>query len=148
MKFRLAHLCLLLIFGCVAQNQNSGPKTTTSNQSTPVDELNVLPLLPNEYAMADSMPYPGYNLNEYLSANLKYPKMAVDNKIEGVVLVTFQVGPEGEIRDPKIKRGIGYKCDDEAWRLVFEMPKWVPGKKDGKSVTVRCYVPVLFRLGR
>lgn len=83
---------------------------------------------------------------EYLQKNIKYPPLARENGITGRVFLTFIVGPDGEIRDVKVLRGIGAGCDEEAMRVVKTMPKWKPGKQNGRSVNVQFNMPINFTL--
>jgi TonB family protein len=95
----------------------------------------------------DEMPrYPGgeAELFKYLGKSIRYPHAAQESGISGVVLVTFVVGSDGRIRDPKVLRGIGGGCDEEAIRVVKSMPAWVPGKQQGKSVIVQYNLPIRF----
>jgi TonB family protein len=85
-------------------------------------------------------------LFEYLSKNIKYPETASKNKIEGKVIIKFVVNRDGSIGDAKIVRGIGGGCDEEALRVVNAMPKWIPGKNNGKPVNVTYNLPVSFKL--
>lgn len=61
---------------------------------------------------------------KYLKANVKYPKAAIENKIEGTVTVSFKVGADGALSDFIIEKGIGYGCDEELIRLIKEGPVW------------------------
>lgn len=83
---------------------------------------------------------------KYLQENIKYPQMARESGIQGTVYVTFVVEPSGSISNIKILRGIGGGCDEEAIRVVNQMPKWVPGKQRGKSVRVQFNMPIRFVL--
>lgn len=83
---------------------------------------------------------------EYLGRQLKYPKTAVDSKIEGRVFVKFVVEKDGSIGDIDILKGIGHGCEDEAKRVIKSMPKWSPGKQDGIPVRVYFTMPIVFRL--
>jgi protein TonB len=62
------------------------------------------------------------------------------------VYIGFVVCPDGSICDPQVLRGIGYDCDQEALRLIREMPRWLPGKQRGQPVAVRYSLPVRFFL--
>ena len=62
---------------------------------------------------------------------LKYPKYALENGIQGRVLVSFVMNEKGEVRDVKISRGIHSSLDEEALRVVSASPKWRPGRHHG-----------------
>ncbi len=100
---------------------------------------------------ADEMPeFPGglSALQEYLRQNLRYPVVATEEGIEGLVVVSFIVNAGGEIEGTKVSRGIGGGCDKEALRVVNNMPKWKAGKRGGKAVKVWYTLPVNFKLLR
>ena len=97
------------------------------------------------YQVVDEMPqFPGgmKALMDYLSANVKYPEAAKQAGISGRVTTQFVVGEDGVIRDVKVLRSVSPELDAEAIRVMSSMPKWKPGKQDGKPVPVRYTVPV------
>ncbi len=83
---------------------------------------------------------------EYLKQNMQYPEMARKHKIEGECQISFVINELGEIVNPQIMRDMGAGCGIEALRLVKEMPKWIPGKKDGIAVNVQMILPIDFSL--
>jgi protein TonB len=85
-------------------------------------------------------------LMEYLGKNIKYPTIARENGISGTVIVQFVVERDGSISSPEVARGIGGGCDEEALRVVRNMPKWKPGKQQGRAVKVKFTLPIKFRL--
>ena len=85
-------------------------------------------------------------LYEQVRNNLRYPKDAHDNNIEGKVFVNFSIDEEGNVDDVEILKGIGYGCDMEAKRVVQELPKWKPGEKNGKVVKTNLVLPITFKL--
>ena len=100
------------------------------------------------YQVVDEMPqFPGgmKALMDYLSANVKYPEAAKQAGISGRVTTQFVVGEDGVIRDVKVLRSVSPELDAEAIRVMNSMPKWEPGKLEGKPVPVRYTVPVNFR---
>ena len=98
---------------------------------------------------ADDMPeFPGgeSSLLKFLGSNVKYPVIAQENGIQGKVYVSFVINETGNIDDVCIVRGVDNSLDNEALRVVRSMPKWKPGKQDGKTVKVRYNVPIFFEL--
>lgn len=99
------------------------------------------------YSMVSEQPsFPGgmQEMMKFISDNRKYPAEAKAKDIHGKVIVAFVVERDGSLSDVKIRRGIGYGCDEEAIRLIKSMPKWTPGKKNGKAVRVSMMLPVSF----
>jgi periplasmic protein TonB len=88
-------------------------------------------------------------LFRWLNEHLSYPPVARENGVEGTVTVGFVVETDGTISNVAIKRGIaggGAGCNDEALRVVKLMPKWKPGKQQGRAVRVVQTLPVRFKL--
>lgn len=85
-------------------------------------------------------------LLEYLAKNIKYPAIARENGIQGTVVIQFVVDKDGSVTEPVVVREVGGGCDEEALRVVKNMPKWIPGKQQGKPVKVRYTLPVKFKL--
>ncbi|OYT11794.1 MAG: hypothetical protein B6I19_10840 [Bacteroidetes bacterium 4572_114] len=85
---------------------------------------------------------------KFLQENIKYPQMARESGIQGTVYVTFVVEKDGSLSNIAIMRGIGGGCDAEVLRLIYNMPRWNPGRCDGEPVRVRFNMPVKFTLTR
>lgn len=101
------------------------------------------------FKIVEEMPsFPGGEgkLMEYVGKNIKYPQIARETGIQGRVFVNFVVEPDGSVSNVTVLRGIGGGCDEEAMRVVKNMPKWKPGKQRGKAVRVQYMLPVNFRL--
>lgn len=82
----------------------------------------------------------------YLQENLRYPQMAREAGIQGTVFVTFVVERDGSVTDVRVLRGIGGGCDEEAVRVVRNMPRWQPGRQRGQPVRVQFNMPIRFVL--
>ena len=99
------------------------------------------------YHVVEQMPrFPGGDaaMLKYIRDNLRYPQSALEQGIQGRVIVQFVVGEEGELSDIKILSGIDPQCDQEAIRIIQSMPRWTPGKRNGIAVPVYYRVPITF----
>lgn len=83
---------------------------------------------------------------KWLSENIKYPPICVEQGIQGRVYAQFVVNKDGSIVDIKIVRSPDPYLSKEAERVLKMMPKWSPGKQRGKPVRVKFSLPVMFRL--
>lgn len=83
---------------------------------------------------------------KFIGANIKYPDQAKKEGIEGRVFVCFIVEKDGKISTVEILRGIGGGCDEEAKRVIEEMPNWKPGEQRGQTVRVQYRMPIKFNL--
>ncbi len=124
------------------------------------------------YDICEQLPqFPGGDakLMEFLVRNVKYPKQAEEHGVQGRVKVQFIVEKDGSITKPKVvetfqdandphvvvdKETVSEKdykagvqaLKDEAIRVVKAMPRWTPGKQQGKVVRVKYTIPVTYRL--
>ncbi len=101
------------------------------------------------FDMVEQMPtFPGGNaeLMAFIGKNLKYPTIAQENGTQGRVICQFVVGRDGQVRDVTVVRSVDPYCDKEAIRVIQSMPKWIPGKQNGKAVAVKYTVPIVFKL--
>lgn len=85
-------------------------------------------------------------LGQYMQNTLRYPEAAQKANIQGRVFLNFIVDKTGEVSDVKILKGLGFGIDEEAVRVVQNMPRWEPGSQDGKPVNVRFNIPINFEL--
>ena len=77
---------------------------------------------------------------------VKYPGLALRNGIEGKMYVSFTVNPKGEVIDVKIVKGLGSGLDEETLRAIKTLPRFIPGKQNGREVSVSFTVPVTFQI--
>lgn len=85
-------------------------------------------------------------IGKYLSKNIVYPQRAKEANVEGIVYVSFVVGTDGNVKDVKLLRGIGFGCDEEAIRVISKLPKFAPGKQRGRPAQVSYNIPINFKL--
>ncbi len=97
----------------------------------------------------DKLPeFPGGEgaLMKYIASNVQYPKLAIEKKISGIVIVSFVVNEKGKVIEAKLTQKVSPCLDKEALRVVNSMPKWKPGEKDNKPVKAIMQIPVNFRM--
>jgi periplasmic protein TonB len=85
-------------------------------------------------------------LRNHIAKSIKYPQSAQENGIQGRVYVQFIVSADGSVRNATIARGVDPVLDQEALRVVRNLPIWIPGKQRGKTVDVSYTVPINFML--
>jgi len=101
------------------------------------------------FVVVEQMPEPPggmAGLMKYFGKHVRYPIVAQENNIQGRVICQFTVFKDGHIGDIKVVRGVHPSLDKEAIRLLSTMPKWKPGKQQGKAVNCKFTVPVVFKL--
>ena len=85
-------------------------------------------------------------LIKFLQHNIKYPKRERNKDIQGKVLVRFVVDIDGSVKDVIVVKSVSEGLDKEAVRVVKMLPKFKPGKQQGKPVMVYYNLPVNFSL--
>ena len=101
------------------------------------------------YQSVEQMPeFPGgmAEMLKFLQMNIKYPPTAAANKIEGRVIVQFIIDKTGQVGDVQVVRSVNEELDAEAVRVIKSMPKFTPGRQDGKAVAVWYTLPIAFKL--
>lgn len=129
---------LFLFFVSFSQNNVTITKTDTSKTGKiySFDEIDIKPMFPGG----------GQALNKFIMNNIKYPEEEFKNGKSGIVIVSFIITSEGSVKNPSITRSAGKAFDDEALRVIRAMPKWKPGKTEGKAVTTQAYMPIKYVL--
>ncbi|MCB9316290.1 MAG: energy transducer TonB [Lewinellaceae bacterium] len=132
-------------------NDDAPPSITDNPKELAYVEPPKAPVEDRVYEMFDIHKPPSFpggeaELLKYLAENIKYPPLARENNIQGVVALTFVVDKDGRVREVNVLKDIGGSCGKEALRVVETMPRWLPGEANGHPVKVRFTLPVRFRL--
>ena len=129
-SLKVALMMLVLLFSFMTSTAQ------TKKNNMVFDVVEVMPQFPGgQIAML-----------KYIMENIKYPKQAMKEGIQGRVTVRFIVEKDGSISDVKPILSVHPLLNKEAVRVVESMPKWTPGKHNGKPVRVRFNLPVMFKL--
>ena len=101
------------------------------------------------FAYVEQMPsFPGGEtaLMKYIAENLRYPSVSKDQGIQGLVIIKFVVTDTGNVGEIQIVKSLDPNCDREALRLVKTLPKFHPGRHQGKPVNVWYQIPIRFMI--
>ena len=99
------------------------------------------------YLIANQMPAFRGNIQDYLKQSIQYPQEALEQEIEGRTIIRMIVNKDSTISDVTVGRSSGNELlDQEAVRVIEQMPKWIPGKNGGNVVRIRYTLPVIFRI--
>ena len=118
----------------------NGSQASVSNPSTDTSQV---------FKVADEQPeFVGGQtaLANYLGNNVVYPTVAIQNNIQGRVIVSFIIEKDGSVSNVELISGVDPLLDAEALRVVKAMPSWTPGKINGKPVRTQYALPITFRL--
>ena len=120
--------------------------TTVNHQKEMDDEKLSQPDVFDEVDEMSQFPGGMAGLMQYLSTNVRYPEDAKEAGAQGRVVVSFIVEKDGSISNARVTKPTYSSLDDEALRVVSNMPKWTSGKLNGEAVRVRYSIPVSFRM--
>jgi periplasmic protein TonB len=81
----------------------------------------------------------------FLYKNLRYPQEAIDNEIQGAVVVQFIVDKEGNVSDIEAVSGPA-ELRAEAVRVIKKSGKWTPAIQNGRKVKSYKKQPIGFRI--
>lgn len=86
-------------------------------------------------------------LQNYFNKNLEYPAEASNEGVEGIVKLSFIVDEKGKLISPEVTgENLGYGLEEEALRVIKNMPAWIPAKVKGKPVKTKITLPIRFQL--
>ena len=158
-------LTYIIIALFIAFNANAQGKRGKKAKEAAAQEQQITPLSADESVSAEAADfdpnaveiepdvYPQINGGAtdflyYVASNMQYPEAARQEGVEGKVMVLAVIGPDGKVREAEIQRGIRQDIDEEALRLVREMPNWYPAEKSGRAVASKALVMVPFAIKR
>lgn len=124
------------------QDNRPAGSITTSVPEVPTDDNHL-------FQVVECMPeFPGgmKRCMDFIQKEMRYPEEAKNAGIQGRVILQFIIEKDGTPAQPRIVRSVHPLLDKEALRIIRQMPKWTPGKQDGKPQRVLYTIPISFRL--
>lgn len=88
-------------------------------------------------------------MKKFINQNFKYPRKALENEIEGRILVEFIIDTNGNVSAVKplmVRNENNPDLEKEALRIIGKLPKMKPGKQGKEAVNVRYTIPISFKL--
>ena len=128
--------------------------TKKGTLSQVMDKVDVMPRFPGcedmEGSNAEKEDCAKKKMLSFIYNNIKYPKEARDQGIQGMNVISFVVQQDGSINGIKILRSIGGGTDEAVLSMMDEMvlmdEKWTPGMHEGKKVDFQYTLPIRFKL--
>lgn len=136
----LYSLLSLSLVACAAQKkkQKSSAPETTADPNPPGQSI--------ARALYEKAQYPGGEeaMHAFIQKTKKFPQDAVNEGVEGRVMVQVTVQADGRLSDVKVPKSLHPSLDKEAIRVVSAMPDWVPAKDKGKPVAAKVSLNIDF----
>lgn len=126
--------------GQVASNRNTPPvaqKVEVAKQE--VQDNNVVDVPAN---------FPGGDaaLRQFIAKNTVYPEIAIEQGLQGTVVLRFKVDVDGSVSTVSVKKSLSRECDKAAMDVFRKLPKFTPAKTNGHPVPVWFTMPVKFAI--
>jgi periplasmic protein TonB len=83
--------------------------------------------------------------HRFLGENLKWPQNG-DRDLEGTEVISFFVESDGQLTNFKVEKSLGAEFDKEVLRVMAKSPKWIPAKRDGKSIRSKYSAPFQYSI--
>ena len=87
------------------------------------------------------------SLEDYINRQVEYPEDALENDVQGTVMVRFTIDENGKVGNVQTAGNqFGHGLEDAAMKVISQMPKWTPGTVNGKKVKGWYTIPVTFKI--
>jgi TonB family protein len=141
-RYRALFFFLLLSGYCLGQTTDI--KTVVVRKPKLIDTNAVV--LPPLWEPDTPAQFPGgqEGLAKYLHTHIRYPKRAMDDSIQGPVILQLTILADGKVSKIKVVKSLGGGCDEAAMEMVRTMPAWIGAHHKGKHVDSDVYLPVMF----
>jgi protein TonB len=135
-----------VVLNQIATNDGQGTTSSPGNIGGETGPISPIETQEGPFIDAEKMPEFNGNLYDYLGNEIKYPKVALESNVSGKVLVSFVVDINGNIGQVELLQKIGFGCDEEAVRVIKNMPVWTPGEQNKRKVNVKIVLPIVFEV--
>jgi protein TonB len=139
-------------FDDLAKSANTGSVDTTAKVEYKIEDESqkqkIVDQVYESFAIQEKPIFPGGDaeLIRYVAEHTKYPVIAQESGIEGTVYIRFVVTKSGDVGQASVMRAVDPNLEEEALRVVKNLPRWSPGKNNGDPVNVWFIIPVKFKL--
>ncbi len=99
-----------------------------------------------EFTPFETLPHASYDIQEYLAKTIRFPISALENNIQGKVVIQFVVNKNGVVEKPVIVRSVSPDIDDVCIKVIKGMKDWNPGIRDDKVVDFPFRLPIKFKI--
>lgn len=119
-------------------NQEAGGTTIPPKEEEVVD--NAIVEVPASYPGGEAA------LLDFVGKNLVYPPIAIEQELQGTVVLRFKVDVDGSVSTIKVEKSLSKECDQAAAEVVSKLKRFVPAKQQGHPVPVWFRLPIRFRI--
>jgi protein TonB len=125
---------------------DTGPEVVVSGPGTGTEPVVEAPKIYTYVAVMPEFEGGYKEMMKFLQRNVRYPRGPERRGEQGIVYVSFVVGPDGSVNHVYVEKGFDRECDAEAVRVISKMDKWKPGIQNQMPVSVKMVLPIRFQL--
>lgn len=126
--------------GQVASNRNTPPVAVEQKVEKQVVQDNNVVDVPASFPGGDAA------LRQFIAKNTVYPEIAIEQGLQGTVVLRFKVDVDGSVSTVSVKKSLSRECDKAAMDVFRKLPKFTPAKTNGHPVPVWFTMPVKFAI--
>lgn len=126
--------------GQVASNRNTPPVAIEQKVEKQVVQDNNVVDVPASFPGGDAA------LRQFIAKNTVYPEIAIEQGLQGTVVLRFKVDVDGSVSTVSVKKSLSRECDKAAMDVFRKLPKFTPAKTNGHPVPVWFTMPVKFAI--
>ncbi len=95
-------------------------------------------------AVREKPSFPGgvVEMDKFVQKVLELPEEVIKNKITGKMAIGFFVEPDGSLTNPKIELSLNRALDEAAFKVLDQMPKWIPAKSHNRLIRAKFTMPI------
>lgn len=125
---------------------HAAPSSLVEAARLPVPTERASVSFPVTYQRLPSFPGGFDDMVVFIQQKIKYPAQATEAGIEGIVQVRLTLDARGTIEAAELVQPLGFGCDEEALRVVAQMPRWEPAQQGNFYVPSKIMIPIQFKL--
>lgn len=126
--------------GQVASNRNTPPVAVEQQKVETKVVDNAVVDVPASFPGGDAA------LRQFIAKNTVYPEIAIEQGLQGTVVLRFKVDVDGSVSTVSVKKSLSRECDKAAMDVFRKLPKFTPAKTNGHPVPVWFTMPVKFAI--
>ncbi len=126
--------------GQVASNRNTPPVAQKADVTKAEVQDNNVVDVPASFPGGDAA------LRQFIAKNTVYPEIAIEQGLQGTVVLRFKVNVDGSVSTVSVKKSLSRECDKAAMDVFRKLPKFTPAKTNGHPVPVWFTMPVKFAI--
>ena len=103
------------------------------------------------FSPSEKATFPGgeHLFAQYLQKSIVYPEAALSHHVEGTVYADVYLDSLGHVTNVEFPAThLGSGLEEEASRVLMQSPRWMPARENGKPVSSKLTLPVIYKIDK